>query len=99
MLQQIFDWLQTNITWSDIIGIFGGLLFFFSWVLQAWESKKAGRPIVSMSFFVIRLIGSLILLSEAIKVRSPALIFVYVGIIAMIFYNMYIIKMNKIETK
>lgn len=81
-----------SIPLEEILGMIGGGLFFASWLLQAWETKKAGEAIVSFNFFLLRFIASSLLLLEAIRVRSASLIFVMGGTILLILYNMYMIK-------
>lgn len=81
-----------SIPLEEILGMIGGGLFFASWLLQAWETKKAGEAIVSFNFFLLRFIASSLLLLEAIRVRSASLIFVMGGTMLLILYNMYMIK-------
>ena len=42
---------------EEILGMIGGGLFFASWLLQAWETKQAGKAIVSFNFILLRLIS------------------------------------------
>jgi len=77
---------------SELLGILGGALFFISWVLQAWETKKANKAVVSLNFFLIRLIASICLVIESIRVKSYGLILVTGGTILIILYNIYVIK-------
>ena len=76
----------------ELLGIIGGALFFSSWILQAWETKKAGKSIVSYKFFSIRLIASIILFGESIRVSSIGLTLVNGGTILMVLYNIAIIS-------
>jgi lipid-A-disaccharide synthase-like uncharacterized protein len=80
---------------AELAGIIGGVLFFASWVYQAWETRKMGQAVVSYNFFLMRLIGSILLLYEAIRVKSVSLVFVIAGTILLIIYNMYVIKFKK----
>lgn len=80
---------------AELAGIIGGVLFFYSWVYQAWETRKMGESVVSYNFFLIRLMGSILLLYEAIRVKSIVLVFVIAGTILLIIYNMYVIKCQK----
>ena len=86
-----------NIPLEEILGLIGGGLFFFSWILQAWETKKAGESIVSFNFFLLRLIASSLLLLEAVRVKSLSLSIVQGGTLFLIIYNMYMIK-RKLKT-
>ena len=78
------------------IGILGGTIFYLSWVIQAWETKKANKPKFTQKFFWIRIIASLILLIEAIRVESIGFLFIYIGTIGMMIYNLIKFKNNKI---
>ena len=69
----------------------GGCLFFLSWILQAWETKQKGQSIVSMNFFIIRLIACIILLIEAIFIKSFGFILLMGGTIVLISYNITVI--------
>ena len=70
-----------------IIGIIGGLIFFLSWILQAYETKKNNKPVFSRMFFMLRLVGSILLIVESIRVASLGLIIVNVGTAAVMVYN------------
>jgi len=80
---------------DGMIGIIGGVIFFSSWLVQVYETKKANKSIFSKKFFLIRIIASIILLIEAIRVNSPGFFILYVATIMMMIYNMVKIK-NKI---
>jgi lipid-A-disaccharide synthase-like uncharacterized protein len=41
-----------------LVGFLGALMFAVRWVLQAWATRRAGRPIIPRSFWVISLAGS-----------------------------------------
>lgn len=83
---------------AELAGILGGFFFFTSWVYQAWETRKVGRAVVSLNFFLIRLVASALLLFEAIRVKSAGLILVTAGTIFLILYNIYVLKLKK-DTK
>ncbi len=84
---------------AELAGISGGILFLASWIYQAWETHKIGRSIVSYNFFVMRLIASILLLYEAVRVKSVGLILVIAGTIVLILYNIYVIKFKKGQTQ
>lgn len=75
---------------EGILATIGGILFFLSWVLQTWETKKRGKPTVSLNFFLIRLVGSILLIIESIRIKSFGFILVTFGTTLMIIYNMMI---------
>lgn len=77
---------------EEILGLIGGGLFFSSWILQSWETKKAGEAIVSFNFFLLRFIASSLLFLEAMRVKSPVLSLVQLGTLVLIVYNMYMIQ-------
>jgi lipid-A-disaccharide synthase-like uncharacterized protein len=80
---------------AEILGFIGGILFFLSWILQAWETRRKGYPIVTLNFFILRFIGSVLLLIEAIRVASIGLIIVTGGTMLVIIYNVYVIMYKK----
>lgn len=77
---------------EEIFGLTGGALFLLSWVLQAWESKRVGRPIVSLRFFLIRAAGCILLISESIRIESLSLFILASGTLALNAYNVYLFK-------
>jgi len=78
---------------EGLIGLIGGGLFFLSWIIQIYETKKLNKSIFSTKFFSIRIIASIILILEAIRVNSPGFFLLYVATIIMMIYN--IIKIKK----
>jgi len=84
---------------TELAGISGGVLFLASWIYQAWETHKIGTAVVSYNFFLIRLIASILLLYESIRVKSIGLTLVIVGTIFLILYNIYVIKLKKNRKK
>lgn len=82
-------------TLVELASYLGGGLFLFSWVLQAYQSKQRGEPVVTLSFFVVRLAGSMLLLVEAIRVESIGLIAVIGGTMAILVYNIALLLRDK----
>lgn len=82
-------------TLVELCSYIGGGLFLFSWVVQAYQSKQQGQPVVTLSFFIIRLIGSIMLLVEAIRVESFGLITVIAGTMAILVYNITLFVRGK----
>ncbi len=78
------------------IGILGGVVFYLSWIVQAWETKKKNKPTFTAKFFLIRITASLILLIEAIRIESIGFFLVYIGTVGMMIYNLIKLKNNKI---
>ncbi|WP_375172605.1 lipid-A-disaccharide synthase N-terminal domain-containing protein [Pseudooceanicola sp.] len=85
-LIQLFqiDWRQ------EVIGLTGGALFFGSWVLQAWESRRAGTSVVSPRFFVIRALASALLALEGIRSGSFSIFAVMSATLLLMLYNLHL---------
>lgn len=47
----------------QIIGILGTMLFSGRWILQIWQSHKAGKPLTTKHFWYISIGGSICLLA------------------------------------
>ena len=41
-----------------ILGFLGALMFAGRWLVQAWATRRAGRPTIPRSFWIISLMGS-----------------------------------------
>jgi lipid-A-disaccharide synthase-like uncharacterized protein len=41
-----------------LVGFIGALMFAGRWVVQAWATRRAGRPTIPRSFWIISLLGS-----------------------------------------
>jgi lipid-A-disaccharide synthase-like uncharacterized protein len=72
---------------EGLFATIGGILFFLSWVLQLWESKKAGSAVVSLNFFLLRLVASVLLIIEAVKLKSFGFLLVMICTVLMVLYN------------
>jgi lipid-A-disaccharide synthase-like uncharacterized protein len=55
-----------------LIGFIGGLMFAGRWVLQALATKRAGRPTIPRSFWIISLTGSAMVTSYFIWGKNDA---------------------------
>jgi len=77
---------------DGMIGIIGGALFFSSWLVQFYETKKKDKTTFSKKFFIIRIIASIILLIEAIRVNSPGFFLLYLATIGMMIFNILKLK-------
>ncbi len=82
----IWAWFQ-QLSISEAIGLIGGGIFFCSWVLQAWESRKAGKPTVSTLFFILRSTASLLMAFEALRVGSVSIFIVMIATLILMLYN------------
>jgi lipid-A-disaccharide synthase-like uncharacterized protein len=64
-----------NDTWVWIlIGFFGQALFSARFLVQWWASERARRSVVPRAFWILSLLGSLVLLSYAIHRQDPVFI-------------------------
>lgn len=72
---------------EEAIGFIGGLIFLGSWVLQAWESRQAGSPVVSVRFFVLRALASALLIYESTRAGSLSVTLVLIFTLALMLYN------------
>jgi lipid-A-disaccharide synthase-like uncharacterized protein len=77
---------------EEAFGLAGGALFLLSWALQAWESRRIGRPIVTLKFFLIRSVGCVLLIIESVSIESLSLFIIAAGTLALNFYNIYLFK-------
>ncbi len=75
---------------DTIFGWIGGGLFFLSWIVQNYQTKMNKKVTFSNSFFWMRVIGSLLLTYEAIRIQS--LVFTAVNFLTalMQFYNIWV---------
>lgn len=85
------DWQQ------EAIGLIGGVLFFGSWMLQAWESRRAGKSIVSSRFFVIRSLASALLAFEGLRTGSFSVFAVMAATLVLMLYNLWLSLKNRPE--
>jgi len=71
------------------LGTLGAGIFFFSWIYQAWETKQKGKSIVSANFWILRLLGVIILVVYSFQIDSLifAITYIITGLITI--YNIY----------
>lgn len=55
---------------DSFIGLAGGFIFFSSWIVQFYETKRAKKPVYSRKFVWLRIVGSSFLAIEAIRISS-----------------------------
>lgn len=80
MDQTLFVFHDLTITGWKIIGYLGVLFFSARWILQLYSSRKAGRPVISRSFWLVSLTGSVLLLSYFVFGKNDS-----VGILSNMF--------------
>ena len=70
------------------IGTLGSGIFFISWILQSYESKKNGKSTVSARFWILRLFGLALVLIYSIQIHN--LLFILTNAVGMLMsaYNL-----------
>ena len=72
-----------------IVGFLGALMFAGRWLVQAWATRRAGRPMIPRAFWIISLAGSAMVTSYFIWGKNDS-----VGILTNVlpasvaFYNL-----------
>lgn len=87
--------------WSDLfnLGMLGSGMFLFSWLYQAGVSKRTGKSIVTIWFWLFRLAGLSLMLIYGISIRNLVLILTnFVGLL-LTSYNIYLFKKNDKKTQ
>ncbi len=74
---------------AELVGLIGGAIFFGSWMLQAWETRRAGKPVVSARFFALRSAASALMAAEALRVGSISIFAVMAATLVLMLYNLY----------
>ncbi|WP_419904826.1 hypothetical protein [Kiloniella sp.] len=83
----LLEWfLETS--QNELVGLIGGAIFFGSWMLQAWETRLAGKPTVSARFFVLRSIASLLMALEGLRAGSISIFIVMAATLVLMLYNL-----------
>jgi lipid-A-disaccharide synthase-like uncharacterized protein len=72
------------------LGSIGAGIFFYSWLYQAWETKREGKSIVSPAFWVMRFIGVAILTIYSFQIGSLVFGVTYIITGLITIYNIYI---------
>jgi lipid-A-disaccharide synthase-like uncharacterized protein len=93
-LQGVLSRFEWN-AWKAV-GLLGSLMFGLRWLVQAWASKKAGRSIVPLSFWIISVIGSSMTLAYFIFYRFDSVGMLNTGLpFAMALYNLRLTLKNQ----
>ncbi len=56
------------------VGLLGQLMFTARFLVQWWESEKAGRSVMPLAFWYLSILGSLIVLAYGIHKLEPVII-------------------------
>lgn len=78
-----------------MVGLVGYVCYTGRWAFQLWASKKAQQPVVPLPFWVLSLLGSIVIAVYAWGLGSyviPVALPVVTGIRV---YNIYLIKKKK----
>lgn len=73
-LQPFMDWVQTQLTLWNLVGLIGQVMFFMRFVVQWIASEKARKSVIPDMFWYFSLGGGLIVLVYAIHLRNPVFI-------------------------
>jgi lipid-A-disaccharide synthase-like uncharacterized protein len=86
-----------TVTPWKVVGFLGALMFAGRWLVQAFATKRAGRPTIPRSFWIISLCGSAMVTSYFVWGKNDA-----VGVLtnllpaSVAFYNLIMdIKANR----
>lgn len=100
----IIDWLLSvqvlGFGIKDLLnlGMVGSGIFFLSWILQAYETKKAGKSIVSLRFWILRIIGLALVLVYSAQIHNLLFILTnFVGILLSLYNVLLLLKIRKGE--
>ena len=72
MRDVIANLLGITLTPWKVIGFLGALMFAGRWLVQAMATKRAGKPTIPRSFWVISLMGSAMVTSYFIWGKNDA---------------------------
>lgn len=85
--------------WLILWGSFGQLVFTLRFVVQWLESEKQNESILSITFWIISLIGSMMILSYGILRKDPVLILGQLFGSALYLRNLMLIQVKKNKWK
>ncbi len=73
MRDVIGHFLGIVVTPWKIVGFLGALMFAGRWLVQAWATRRAGRPTIPRSFWIISLLGSAMVTSYFVWGKNDAI--------------------------
>jgi lipid-A-disaccharide synthase-like uncharacterized protein len=73
MRDVIGTFFGVTVTPWKLVGFLGALMFAGRWLLQAWATRRAGRPTIPRSFWIISLSGSAMVTSYFIWGKNDAI--------------------------
>lgn len=80
-----------------LFGLIGQIIFSFRFIIQWWVSEKAKKSVIPPSFWILSIVGSLILSTYAIYRKDPVFI---VGQLPSVFIysrNIYLNRQGKLK--
>ena len=72
MNEIVGSYFGVAVTPWKIIGLVGALMFAGRWLVQAWATRRAGRPSIPRSFWIISLTGSAMVTSYFVWGKNDA---------------------------
>jgi len=90
-MNELLQMLQDQLA-KEAVGLIGGVNFFGSWLLQAWQSRQAGTSVVTQGFFTLRAAASALLTIEGIRTKSLSITLVMTATLVLMLYNIYLIR-------
>lgn len=78
-----------------IFGLIGQAVFSYRFLLQWWASEKAKKSVIPPSFWILSIIGSLILSTYAIYRKDPVFIAGQLPSVFIYSRNIYLNKFSK----
>ncbi|HEU0117745.1 MAG TPA: lipid-A-disaccharide synthase N-terminal domain-containing protein [Alphaproteobacteria bacterium] len=94
-LQNAGNWLLSQLTVWNIVGLFGQCLFFMRFVVQWIASEKQKKSVIPVAFWYFSLAGGLIVLAYAIHKKEPVFILGQAPGVFIYSRNLYFIWTHK----
>ncbi|WP_343080810.1 hypothetical protein [Ostreiculturibacter nitratireducens] len=80
---------------AEAVGLIGGAIFLGSWMLQAWESRLHGTPVVSGRFFALRAVACALLTYEGYRTGSLSVVVVMLSTMVLMLYNLLLLRRGR----
>jgi len=69
--ERLASWATGHLTWWTALGLVGQAMFFSRFLLQWIASERAGRSVIPVEFWLLSLVGSIILLVYSVYRKDP----------------------------
>jgi len=73
----IVEWLSQQWSWWKLVGYAGNATFFSRFMIQWIASERAGKSIIPVQFWILSIIGSVILAVYAFHTGDLVVIFAF----------------------